>query len=97
MKKQDLIRVLKGPVISEKSSSAAESNNQVVFRVKSAANKAQIKKAVETLFEVKVASVNVLNVKGKDKRFGRFVGQKSDWKKAYVKLQPGFSIDLSAA
>lgn len=97
MKKQDLIRVLQGPVISEKSSGLSEQSNQVAFRVRKAANKSQIKKAVELMFEVKVDSVNVLNVKGKERRFGKFTGQRSDWKKAYVKLKPGFTIDLSVA
>lgn len=97
MKKEDLIRVLQAPVISEKSNILAEKQKQFVFRVKKNANKTQIKAAVELMFEVKVQSVNVTNVKGKIKRFGRFMGHRSDWKKAYVKLMPGFDIEMSVA
>jgi len=97
MKQQDLMRILQAPVISEKSSVASEQNKQFVFRVKKSANKEQIKRAVELMFNVQVDSVHVLNVKGKVKRFGRFMGARSDWKKAYVKLKPGFDIELSAA
>ncbi|MDD5034794.1 MAG: 50S ribosomal protein L23 [Methylococcaceae bacterium] len=97
MKQQELIRVLQAPVISEKSSLLAEQEKQFVFKVKKTATKKNIKQAVELMFNVKVDSVHVLNVKGKTKRFGRFVGSRSDWKKAYIKLKPGFDIDLSVA
>ena len=97
MKQQDLMRILQAPVISEKSTLAAEHDKRFVFRVKKTANKEQIKRAVELMFNVKVDSVHVLNVKGKIKRFGRYMGERSDWKKAYVKLKPGFDIELSAA
>lgn len=97
MNKIDLMRVVEAPVISEKSTAVAESSNSVVFKVKSSANKLQIKRAVELLFKVEVESVQVLNVKGKQKRFGKFVGRRSDWKKAYVKLKPGFDIDFAVA
>ena len=97
MKKEDLIRVLQAPVISEKSNILAEQQKQFVFRVKKNANKTQIKAAVELMFDVKVQSVNVTNVKGKIKRFGRFMGHRSDWKKAYVKLMPGFDIEMAVA
>lgn len=97
MKHQDLMRILQAPVISEKSTVAAEQNKQFVFRVKKTANKEQIRRAVELMFNVQVDSVHVLIVKGKVKRFGRFIGSRSDWKKAYVKLKPGFDIELSAA
>ncbi len=97
MKQQDLMRILQAPVISEKSTLAAEHEKRFVFRVKKTANKEQIKRAVELMFNVKVDSVHVLNVKGKIKRFGRYMGERSDWKKAYVKLKPGFDIELSAA
>ena len=96
MKKEDLMRVLQAPVISEKSNVLAE-QKQFVFRVKKSANKTQVKAAVELMFNVKVQSVNVTNVKGKIKRFGRFMGHRSDWKKAYVKLMPGFDIEMSVA
>lgn len=97
MNKIDLMRIVEAPVISEKSTTVAENNNSVVFKVKSSANKLQIKRAVELLFKVEVDSVQVLNVKGKQKRFGKFVGRRSDWKKAYVKLKPGFDIDFAVA
>ena len=97
MKQQDLIRVLKAPVVSEKSTMLTEQENKYVFKVKKTATKQNIKQAVEAMFNVKVDSVNVLNVKGKSKRFGRFMGSRSDWKKAYIKLKPGFTIDLAVA
>lgn len=97
MKKIDLMSVLLAPVISEKSTKNAEKENRFVFKVRRTASKQQVKRAVELLFKVEVDSVNVLNVAGKDKRFGRFTGTRSDWKKAYVKLKPGFDIDFAAA
>ncbi|MDD2759067.1 MAG: 50S ribosomal protein L23 [Methylomonas sp.] len=95
MNQIELMRTLLAPVVSEKTTLAAEKNRQFVFRVKPAASKLQIKSAVELMFSVQVESVHVLNVKGKNKRFGRFMGQRSDWKKAYVKLKPGFDIELA--
>ena len=97
MRAIDLMNVIQAPVISEKSTRSAERENRVVLKVKRTATKDQIKRAVELLFKVEVDSVHVLNVKGKDKRFGRFVGTRSDWKKAYIKLKPGFDIDFAAA
>ena len=95
--KSNLAAVLQAPVISEKSTIAAEKNRQFVFKVKKQASKMQIKNAVEMMFEVQVDSVQVLNVKGKNKRFGQTLGKRSDWKKAYVKLKEGHDIDFSAA
>lgn len=95
MKQQELIRVIQAPVVSEKSTLLSEEQKKFVFKVKKTANKNNIKEAVELMFDVKVDSVNVVNVKGKIKRFGRFMGSRSDWKKAYIKLKPGFNIDLS--
>lgn len=92
-----LAAVLKAPIISEKSTVAAEANRRFVFKVQKQATKKQIKQAVETMFGVQVDAVQVLNVKGKEKRFGRSIGKRSDWKKAYVKLKPGNDIDFSAA
>ncbi len=97
MSELSLMQVLQSPVVSEKSSIAADKSNRFVFKVQKTATKPQIKKAVELMFDVKVESVQVLNVKGKSKRFGRFIGKRSDWKKAYVKLKSGFDIDFSAA
>jgi large subunit ribosomal protein L23 len=95
MNQVELMRTLIAPIVSEKSTFLAEKARQFVFRVQPAANKAQIRRAVELLFEVEVESVHVVNVKGKQKRFGRFTGRRSDWKKAYVKLKPGFDIELA--
>lgn len=92
-----LLQVLLAPVVSEKATFAGEKNEQVVFRVVKDATKAEIKAAVELLFKVQVEGVQVLNVKGKTKRFGRFNGQRKGWKKAYISLVPGQDIDLSAA
>jgi large subunit ribosomal protein L23 len=92
-----LASVLYAPIVSEKSSNAADQNNQFVFKVKKSATKLQIKNAVELMFGVEVAAVRVLNVKGKIKRFGRTLGKRSDWKKAYVKLQSGHNIELATA
>ncbi|HNP36615.1 MAG TPA: 50S ribosomal protein L23 [Woeseiaceae bacterium] len=87
-----LMTVIRGPHLSEKAHVATE-KNQVVLRVRTDASKAEIKKAVELLFEVSVERVQVVNVKGKTKRFGRTTGRRSDWKKAYVKLAEGASLD----
>lgn len=92
-----LAAVIQAPIISEKSTVAAETNRQFVFKVQKKATKEQVKDAVELMFSVEVESVNVLNVKGKHKRFGRSIGTRSDWKKAYVKLKPGHDIEFSAA
>ncbi len=92
-----LTNVLLAPIVSEKSSLAAEEHNRFVFKVQKSATKLQIKKAVELMFGVEVDTVQVLNVKGKVKRFGRTLGKRSDWKKAYVKLKPGHDIDFATA
>ncbi len=87
-----LLTVIRGPHLSEKAHMASESN-QIVFKVRTDANKAEIRQAVELLFDVKVADVKVVNVKGKNKRFGMTRGRRSDWKKAYVKLAEGSSVE----
>ncbi|MDD5267910.1 MAG: 50S ribosomal protein L23 [Methylococcales bacterium] len=97
MNKYQLAGVLEAPIISEKSTNAAEKNRQFIFKVQKQASKKQVKNAVEIMFAVEVDSVQVLNVKGKQKKVGRSVGQRSDWKKAYVKLKPGHDIEFSAA
>ncbi|MEQ1438467.1 50S ribosomal protein L23 [Fontimonas sp. SYSU GA230001] len=91
-----LHQVILGPVISEKSTRVAEKANTAVFKVARDAEKPEIKSAVEQLFNVKVNDVRTLNVKGKNKRFGRFEGKRSDWKKAYVTLAEGQEIDFLA-
>jgi large subunit ribosomal protein L23 len=95
--KEELFRVLISPVVSEKSTLLSEQEIKFVFKVRKSATKNNIKKAIELMFDVQVDYVHVLNVKGKSKRFGRFIGSRSDWKKAYVKLKPGFNIDLAVA
>lgn len=97
MQQVKLASILTAPIISEKSANAADLGNQYVFKVQNSATKLQIKQAVELMFSVKVDSVRVLNVKGKVKRFGRNLGKRSDWKKAYVKLETGHSIELASA
>jgi len=92
-----LMQVLLGPHVSEKSTTAAERRNQVVFRVRPDANKDEIRRAVELMFEVKVASVTVARLPGKRKRFGTFIGRRSGWKKAYVRLAPGHDINFVGA
>ena len=89
-----LMTVIQGPHLSEKSAIAAENGSQVVFKVRTDATKTEIRQAVELLFDVKVDAVSVVNVKGKTKRFGRTMGCRSDWKKAYVRLADGSEIDF---
>jgi len=91
-----LLQVLLAPVISEKATMVADKNEQVVFEVAPSATKPEIKAAVEMLFKVEVDSVQVLNVKGKAKRFGRFMGRRKDVRKAYVCLKPGQEINFEA-
>ncbi len=97
MNQERLMQAILAPVVSEKSTLVADKNEQVVFKVVTDATKPEVKAAVELLFNVKVDSVNILNVKGKVKRFGRFTGRRKDWKKAYVCLVPGQEIDFSTA
>jgi len=97
MSQERLMNVLIGPHVSEKSARVSEGANQFVFRVRRDATKLDIKAAVELMFEVKVAAVNVVNTDGKQKRFGQRLGRRQDFKKAYVRLVPGQSIDLSGA
>jgi large subunit ribosomal protein L23 len=91
-----LMNVVLAPIVSEKSTMVAEKHEQVVFRVADAATKPEIKAAVELLFKVKVESVQVLSVKGKEKRFGRHMGKRRSWKKAYVCLAAGQEINFGA-
>ena len=97
MSQERLMTVLLGPHVSEKGTVLAEKNNQMVFRVRPDASKAEIRKAVELMFEVKVEGVQVVNVHGKHKRFGRMSGKRSNWKKAYVRLAEGQDIDFLGA
>ncbi|MDD5390812.1 MAG: 50S ribosomal protein L23 [Gallionellaceae bacterium] len=96
MKEERLLQVILAPVISEKATMLADKREQVIFRVATSATKPEIKAAVELLFKVQVKDVQVANVKGKSKRFGRFNGKRSDWKKAYVCLKPGQELNFAA-
>lgn len=86
---KDLYSVLKGPCLTEKASLQQEIDNKVVFKVHPAANKIEIKQAVEKMFNVKVKDVRTASMHGKQKRVGRHLGFTSDWKKAYVTLAEG--------
>jgi large subunit ribosomal protein L23 len=86
---KDIFSVLKRPLITEKSTQMKESMRTVAFQVDRSANKNEIKRAVETLFKVKVESVRTSNFHGKKKRQGRHEGRRADWKKAYVTLKEG--------
>jgi large subunit ribosomal protein L23 len=97
MNQERLMKVLLAPIVSEKSTMVAEKNEQVAFRVLQDATKPEIKAAVELLFKVEVESVQVLNTKGKTKRFGRFEGRRRNTRKAYVSLAPGQEINFAEA
>ena len=96
MKKEQLMNVLIAPHVTEKTATAMQNNNQYTFRVKKNATKTDIKAAVELMFEVKVKGVQVVNEPGKSRRFGKLQGRTQDWKKAYVSLVQGQSIDYEA-
>ena len=89
-----LMQVLVAPIVSEKATMAAEKNNTVLFKVLQDATKPEIKAAVELLFNVKVSAVNVLNQKGKTKRFGKTVGRRDHVRKAYVTLGQGQELSF---
>ncbi|MBH0057702.1 50S ribosomal protein L23 [Pseudoalteromonas sp. SWXJZ94C] len=94
IREERLLKVIVAPHISEKSTIAAEENNTIVFKVANDATKAEVKVAVEKLFEVEVTGVRTLNVKGKTKRTGARFGRRNDWKKAYVTLKEGSELDF---
>ena len=94
MNQQRLMQVLLAPQISEKATWVADKNEQIIFRVASDATKPEVKAAVELLLKVSVESVQIANVKGKQKRFGRYMGSRKNWKKAYVSLMPGQEINF---
>ena len=95
LEKDRLYQVISAPIVSEKSTRTADKYRQVVFKVLPGATKHEIKRAVEMAFEVEVESVQVANVRGKVKRFGRTPGKRKDWRKAYVKLKEGHDIDFT--
>ena len=94
---EKIFSVLRAPRVSEKTARLQEVSNQYVFEVATDATKADIKVAVEKIFDVKVAAVNVVNVKGKSKTFKFRQGRRGDWRKAYVTLAEGQSIDVTSA
>jgi len=95
MNQERLMQVLLAPQISEKATWVADKHEQVIFRVVPDATKPEIKAAVELLFKVEVESVQVATVKGKQKRFGRTMGRRKNWKKAFVSLKPGQEINFA--
>jgi large subunit ribosomal protein L23 len=90
----DVYQVLKRPLITEKGTRQKEQSNQMIFEVDRRANKVMVRNAVESIFRVKVLSVKLMNVKGKERRVGRHAGTRSDWKKAIVRLGPGENIEF---
>ena len=96
MNQERIFQILRAPHISEKSATLGDSANQAVFKVAVDANKAEIKQAVEQMFNVKVANVRTAKMKGKSKRLGLHRGRRGDWKKAYVSLEQGHEIDLAS-
>jgi large subunit ribosomal protein L23 len=94
MNQERLMQVLLAPQVSEKATFIADKHEQVIFRVAPDATKPEVKGAVELLFQVAVKSVQIANVKGKHKKFGRVMGRRKSWKKAYVCLQPGQEINF---
>lgn len=92
--KIEMHRVLVQPLLTEKITGLREKTNTVGFVVHPEANRVQVKQAVETLLKVKVVKVNLMNVRGKVKRLGRFSGKRSDWKKAFVTLKEGEKLEM---
>ncbi|MCX7857375.1 MAG: 50S ribosomal protein L23 [Deltaproteobacteria bacterium] len=82
------------PIITEKSTNLKDESNQYVFEVHRNANKIEVKRAVERLFKVKVISVRIINMEGKKRRIGRFLGKRRDWKKAIVRISPEDKIPI---
>ena len=97
MNNERLSKILLAPVVSEKSTRVGDQSKQMVFKVLRDASKPEVRKAVEKMFGVTVTGVQLMNVRGKVKRFGQSVGRRSDWKKAYVSLAEGSDIDFAGA
>ena len=96
MNREQLMNVLIAPHVTEKTSLAMQNHNQYTFRVRRDATKSDIRQAVELMFDVKVRGVQVVNERGKTRRFGKTLGRTQDWKKAYVSLMQGQAIDYEA-
>lgn len=88
------MQVLLAPIVSEKSTLLGDKYKQVVFKVRTDANKIEIKSAVEQMFNIEVTDVRIVNVKAKVKRFAQMLGKRKAWKKAYVSLKPGTDINF---
>ena len=97
MNKERLMNVLVQPHVSEKAANVADQANQYVFRVLEDASKSEVKQAVELMFEVKVTNVNILNRAGKTRRFKNVAGRRNGYKKAYVRLEAGQTIDFTGS
>jgi large subunit ribosomal protein L23 len=102
LREQRLMTVLLGPIISEKSTMVGEKHNQYVFRVLDNATKPEVKAAIELLFskkdtKIEVTNVAIVNVKGKEKRYGKFMGRRINWKKAYISVKAGQDINFAVA
>ncbi|MCB5364375.1 50S ribosomal protein L23 [Pusillimonas sp. CC-YST705] len=95
MNAERLMQVILAPIVTEKATFVADKNQQIALRVATDATKPEIKAAVELLFKVEVETVQVLNQKGKEKRFGRFIGRRKNVRKAYVTLKPGQELDFT--
>ncbi|CRK85833.1 50S ribosomal protein L23 [Candidatus Providencia siddallii] len=95
IREERLLKILRTPHLSEKASTIMEKNNTIVLKVENSASKKEIKISVEKLFEVKVKNINTLLIKGKNKRHGKHLGRRNDWKKAYVTLKKGYNLDFS--
>ena len=91
---EDAYKIIKRPLITEKSTIQKEMDNQLAFEVDRRANKIEIKKAVEKIFKVQVENVRTMNYRGKRKRLGRTMGRRPHWKKAVVTLKPGQKIEF---
>ncbi len=94
MNRERMLNILLSPHVSEKSTIVGEKNRQVVFKVIPDANKQEIKRAVETLFAVKIDSIATVNMKGKVRHFRQKPGRRKDWKKAYVSLAEGQDLNF---
>ena len=97
MSTTNVYEVIRAPRVSEKTARLQEVSNQYVFEIAKTATKADVKAAVEKIFEVTVKAVNVVNVKGKNKSFKFRSGKRGDWRKSYVTLAEGQSIDVMMA
>ena len=95
-REEELYSILRGPHVSEKSTRIADKNHQFTFKVRQSATKPDIKRAVEKMFQVEVASVQVVNIAGKAKQTGRMHGRRQGVRKAYVRLKPGFDIQFAS-